>query len=73
MSLLKLEHLSAGYGKKTIISEISLSVEKGQMVGILGPNGCGKSTLMKAVCKGIPYQGGAKLYSRSDRIQVKGP
>lgn len=57
MRLLKVEHVLAGYGKKDIICDVSMQVERGQMVGILGPNGCGKSTLMKAICKGIPFQG----------------
>lgn len=57
MSILNIENLSAGYGKKTIISEISLTVNEGQIIGVLGANGCGKSTLIKAVCNGITSSG----------------
>lgn len=57
MSLLQVEALQAGYGKKNIIQDISLKVDAGKIVGILGTNGCGKSTLIKAVCKGISFQG----------------
>lgn len=57
MSLLQVENLIAGYGKKTIVNDVSLELHEGEMVGILGPNGCGKSTMIKALCKGISYQG----------------
>lgn len=57
MSLLKVEGLSAGYGKNNIINDVSIELSAGQLIGILGPNGCGKSTLLKALCKDINYQG----------------
>lgn len=57
MSLLQVESLQAGYGKKNIIYDISLTLSEGQIVGLLGPNGCGKSTMIKALCKGLSYQG----------------
>lgn len=61
MSLLHIEELKAGYGKKSIINDISLEIKEGQIVGILGPNGCGKSTLIKALCKGIPSEGVVRI------------
>ena len=60
MSLLKVENVNAGYGKKQIIHDFSMEINAGEIVGILGPNGCGKSTLIKALCKGLPYEG--KVY-----------
>lgn len=59
MSLLLVENLCTGYGKTNVVNDISLSVEAGQMVGLLGPNGCGKSTFIKALCKGVPFAGTA--------------
>lgn len=67
MSLLKVDGLSAGYGKKNIINDISIELSKGQMVGILGPNGCGKSTLLKALCKDIPYEGNVNICQQDVR------
>jgi iron complex transport system ATP-binding protein len=49
MPLLEVTNLSAGYGERVVLNDISLAVEPGQMVGVLGPNGCGKSTLIKAI------------------------
>lgn len=40
-------HLSAGYGRKTILHDISFTVPQGQIVTVLGGSGCGKSTLLK--------------------------
>jgi branched-chain amino acid transport system ATP-binding protein len=42
--------LSAGYGKKLVISGIELAVHPGEIVGVLGHNGAGKTTLARALC-----------------------
>jgi ATP-binding cassette subfamily F protein 3 len=47
--LLTLEHLAAGYGTRRIIENVSLSVNPGDRIGILGRNGAGKSTLMRVL------------------------
>ena len=47
--MLRLEEVRCGYGDgKEIIKGVSLSIKKGEFVGIVGPNGCGKSTLIKS-------------------------
>lgn len=56
--MIRLELISAGYGKKTVLSDVSASFNKGETVGIIGPNGCGKSTLLKAVAGLIPLSSG---------------
>ncbi len=45
--MLELKNVSAGYGSKTVIKNISLTFEPGRIYAILGKNGCGKSTLLK--------------------------
>lgn len=42
-------NLTAGYGKKTIIKNFSLEVNAGDRIIIAGPNGCGKTTLLKCI------------------------
>ena len=44
--MLKIEHLTKRYGSHTAVSDLSFTVEKGQIYGFLGPNGAGKSTTM---------------------------
>jgi iron complex transport system ATP-binding protein len=72
MSFFSAKKLSAGYGKKNIISDISFSLEKGRLLGILGANGCGKTTLLKCICGILPHGGectllGEKLETLSPR------
>lgn len=59
--MLKLRHLTAGYGEKTILHDISLDFPPGTVTAILGPNGCGKSTLLKAAAGLLPLSGGEVL------------
>ncbi len=43
-----------GYGQHIVLRDLSFSVKPGEMVGLIGPNGCGKSTLIKALSRVIP-------------------
>lgn len=47
--------------KINIIENISFSLEAGQVLGLIGPNGCGKSTLMKALIRAVPKSGDSNL------------
>jgi len=57
MSFFEAEYLTAGYGSKTVISNLSFSLDQGRLMGVLGANGSGKTTLMKAVCSILPHKG----------------
>ncbi len=48
-SLLKIENLTLKYDNRKILDDINISVEKGNVITILGPNGGGKTSLVKAV------------------------
>lgn len=52
--ILRLTDLAAGYGGRAIVHDIDLSLEPGQLLGLLGANGAGKSTLMKAITGQLP-------------------
>jgi len=60
--LIELENVSIGYGDEGFLESINLSVEKGQFWGILGPNGGGKSTLIKTILGLIPELSGQINY-----------
>lgn len=55
---IQLNSLSVGYGKTIIVDGISFSVKAGKIVTLIGPNGCGKSTILKSVTKQIETLGG---------------
>lgn len=57
MTLLEVNDLHAGYGDAEILRGLSFSLKSGCTAGILGINGCGKSTLMKALCGILPCRG----------------
>ena len=46
---IELHHISKSYGEKKLIQDFSYIFLKNQRVGFIGPNGCGKSTLMKII------------------------
>ncbi|MCU9612506.1 ABC transporter ATP-binding protein [Caldibacillus lycopersici] len=49
MSLLEINSLSGGYTKKNVLKEVSFSIEKGEIVALIGLNGAGKSTTIKHI------------------------
>lgn len=49
MSILKIEHLRKKFGENEVLKDISLNVDKSEVVVILGPSGCGKSTLLRCI------------------------
>jgi len=58
-TLLDVRSLSAGYGAIPVLREVSFQVGEGEIVGVLGHNGMGKTTLMKALVGHIPITGGS--------------
>ena len=60
--LLKIDHLSCGYGERPVLADVSLVVREGEAVLIAGPNGCGKSTLLKAIIGALPLTAGDVVF-----------
>ena len=52
--LIDIEHVTAAYGNKAVLRDISLTVWKGDFLGIIGPNGGGKTTLLKVILGLLP-------------------
>jgi len=58
MTLLMVEALSTGYGGRPVLSDVTFELEAGQRIGVLGPNGGGKTTLFRALLGELePYAG----------------
>src|SRR6266540_21 len=55
---LELDRLEVRYGPVTVVRELSLRVERGEIVGLIGPNGAGKSTTLHAVMGVLPVAAG---------------
>ena len=58
MNVLTVEHLTKKIGKKTILEDVSLKLDQGQIAGLVGANGAGKTTLMKVILGYSNYQKG---------------
>ncbi|MEH7298828.1 ABC transporter ATP-binding protein [Neobacillus drentensis] len=48
-STIKVEQVSKSFGKKTVLNNVNLTIEKGQLFGFIGPSGAGKTTLVKMI------------------------
>ena len=57
--LLVAHNLTAGYGKRRVITDVSLHVQSGEVVGVLGHNGAGKTTLLKCLMRLVPLTSGS--------------
>ncbi len=57
-ALLSVEHLSTGYGSKQVVFDVSFHVKPGEIVGLIGHNGAGKTTAIRAVFGTLPVQKG---------------
>ncbi|MEM9558463.1 MAG: ABC-F family ATP-binding cassette domain-containing protein [Acidobacteriota bacterium] len=58
-TVLEIEHLSKAYDDKQVLRDVSFRVERGDRLAILGPNGIGKSTLLKILVDQVRADGGA--------------
>ncbi len=61
MALLELKNIKKSFDQNLILKDLSLSVEKGEVIVILGPSGCGKSTLLRCINGLETIQGGEIL------------
>ncbi len=61
MSLLTVENLAASYGPVPALFGVDLSLEAGEVVALMGRNGMGKTTTVKAICRMIGSEGGLRF------------
>ncbi len=67
MELLKISNLSKFYGRKKALNSVSLSLNGGKIVGLLGPNGSGKTTMLKLI-NGLLYPNEGEILVEGERI-----
>ena len=64
--LLQIEDLRSGYGRVEVLRGVSLQVQPGEIVALLGSNGAGKTTLNNTVCALVPASAGRVLFDGQD-------
>lgn len=73
MSLLTLENISSGYGKKEVIKNISFQIDQAQIITLIGSNGAGKSTILKTIYALNPIWNDGKIYFNNNDISNSKP
>jgi ATP-binding cassette subfamily F protein 3 len=68
VSLVVLEKLSLGFGKKSIVTDLDLRIGEGDRIGLIGPNGSGKSSLLKLLANDMKPDSGKVIAARSLKI-----
>lgn len=63
LSVIEVEHLTFSYGEQRVLEDVSFEVESGEFLGVIGPNGGGKTTLLR-ILLGLErgYQGTARVF-----------
>ena len=68
--LFQVENLTSGYGKIDVVRSLSLYVDEGEHVGLFGPNGHGKTTLLRTVSGLLPVNSGQDTFPRRGHHRV---
>ncbi|WCN39639.1 ABC-F family ATP-binding cassette domain-containing protein [Aneurinibacillus uraniidurans] len=69
MNLLSIENISKSYGIKTLFENVSLGIQEGERIGLIGVNGTGKSTLLKVIAGLVPADTGTITKGQDVRIE----
>ena len=68
--LIRMEHIKKSYGKVVALQDVTMSVAKGEIVGLLGDNGAGKSTLIKILSGAVPASSG-DIYVNGKKANIR--
>jgi branched-chain amino acid transport system ATP-binding protein len=70
MSLLRLDSVTAAYGATQALFGVSLDLAEGEVLALMGRNGMGKSTTIKAICRMIPVRSGRIAFDGADILRL---
>lgn len=70
--LFEIRNLDAGYEEKPVLKNINFEVHDTDFIGIIGPNGGGKTTLLKAILGSVKPSGGTIKYHFPERKRISG-
>ena len=70
--LLDVSHLTVSYDKAMLINDLSMGVDRGELVSLVGPNGAGKSTLLRTITGLVSWEKRVKKRSTGGEITIKG-
>ena len=73
MCIAKLDHVYKNYGQNEVLHDINISIESGVILGLVGPNGSGKTTIMKLLSKLIYPTKGIVFYSQTYSALIETP
>ncbi|MBU3209654.1 ABC transporter ATP-binding protein [Clostridium algidicarnis] len=69
--ILKIENITISYNEHKVIDNINLSIEKGKIYSIIGPNGCGKTTLLRTMSRNTKPKCGNVFLEDKDMFKMK--
>lgn len=69
--MLKLDSVTTGYGRVSVVFDVSLEVPAGALIAVLGVNGAGKTTLLRAVMGLLPVRSGSITFDGSDITRLR--
>lgn len=69
--MLKIRNLASGYGKIKVLKHVSMHVDSGEIVTIIGANGAGKTTLLSTVAGLVKATSGEALFKETDILKIK--
>lgn len=70
--MIQFEHVTKTFGTRTAVDKVSFSIDKPQMIGVIGRSGAGKSTLLRMINRLTPASSGRILFKGEDILSLKG-
>lgn len=67
--MIEIKNLNKKFGKLNVLSDVSLTCKKGECIALIGPNGCGKTTLIKTILGMVLPDGGAIKFNKKSIVK----